>query len=735
VLSAQAKQVEKTEYILITGDPQTDIRGIKNHHVWESKAYIDHVIETAQRTPAQAFFGPAVVESVLSCFHDPNACSPRLKQEINKRHGQTTLFLGDALNNACSVEWDVFKKAAGKNWFLAPGNHDFFYLGNTNPKILTSKGIKWYKFGYWLTLQWVLDEHAGWRNYCSGSYKYYYGKNISNKKKSVLLKNIFIIKYLETIQKNYQLKTDIAAKVASKKSGRHSLNENPTGNKAQLKRIAWHRDNDQSNGTEYWALPHWESYLLQEIFANGYSIIIIDTSQYKDRPHMTKNAGERGQLLDNQLRVIKEWLQENKKKGIPTILAGHHPMRSLENSPKELLKEWSKAGYYQMYLSAHTHSGFVDGENPIEYNVPSLIDWIPGIGLLTLPPRGNKPEMELIYFDTEAYFCDGENFGITDVNVVKKVKKESLSTMKRYHANAGHLIGKVESRWLPDKDYTKEDPYPRLQRIWKLADTPEKMRSLACISHRGMESDGRPYRMKFASNNGYNPYLLGERQQDYMMTMFEWSHSPRAFQFRRGKNLTYSLRLAYLNDVKDDKDVALNHGFYGHLGLLYKNGNHRTEVGFGYLTLSDTKEIDEGFGDVYNRLGFNLEYSYNKVFFLSAYPSHIYLGNTINDDKENAWLLSGKFGLQYNILYKIVGLQFYYLDNDIFKSTEDIWDKDQYAIGLSANVLTPKEVFYLQLFTEMRYSEWNKIGDAVQEYSQYNFGVMFGVDLLHIYPN
>ncbi|MDH3659069.1 MAG: metallophosphoesterase [Alphaproteobacteria bacterium] len=82
---------------------------------------------------------------------------------VDRKGGDTDLIIhvGDMLNNSCTSEFEdvmaVLRAKKGRPVYVAPGNHDGFYLGITSPIEIQSKG---WSIG-------LLNEQGGWAQNCT----------------------------------------------------------------------------------------------------------------------------------------------------------------------------------------------------------------------------------------------------------------------------------------------------------------------------------------------------------------------------------------------------------------------------------------------------------------------------------------------------------------------------------------------------------------------------------------
>jgi len=277
------------------------------------------------------------------------------------------LHLGDAANLATTGEFDRFLTTmshAGRPWFMAPGNHDVFYLGTYSP-----------------TDEQLLAD-AAFRS----------GKTLE--------KGDFIRLYVATILKH----DEPGCAAFAKALGIDPDDERPLAETAAevpatfdwrvegesrgyLRRIGWKIDE---------AKP-WRSYILQCVSlsrpgpgAIPIQVYLLDSCQYPRRPKMTPNAwstfpvslncGLTGQMLPDQLRQLRAWLEERKENS-GALLMCHHNFEVLEPRTKANLGWLWREFRAGMMVSAHTHAGFyrhldLGGEREvIELNIGSTTDW------------------------------------------------------------------------------------------------------------------------------------------------------------------------------------------------------------------------------------------------------------------------------------------------------------------------------------------------------------------------
>ena len=108
--------------VLVVADCQ--IHNLYSQALPDRNLSVEAVATTAIRPPQLDLFADEVLEWIL-------------------KHGapeaEVVLHLGDALDIGCESEFRTFlqtMKNTGKPWFMAPGNHDFYYLGSYDPQDL-----------------------------------------------------------------------------------------------------------------------------------------------------------------------------------------------------------------------------------------------------------------------------------------------------------------------------------------------------------------------------------------------------------------------------------------------------------------------------------------------------------------------------------------------------------------------------------------------------------------------
>nr|VFJ92623.1 MAG: Calcineurin-like phosphoesterase [Candidatus Kentron sp. H]VFK00339.1 MAG: Calcineurin-like phosphoesterase [Candidatus Kentron sp. H] len=309
------------------------------------------ITTTARRSALNNLFGLDVIHLVESI--ERNKSGKRLP----------IIHLGDALNNSCSTEMDAFVSSMEKinqDWFIAPGNHDAYYLGISYPE----KFLRGYDGK-------ILSQRNGWGDLCRPwreTDRWTVPTTRDDMERFILDKRDFIKRYLaekELISKGKKIKETGSIECSN-------------GNSGNLNRICW----DLSVEGE---MDVWNNFVVQEILlgdaqnSKGIRIILVDTTAFTKHPQdffsIETEPPLYGQIIPGQKRIIEDWLKENRSAGITTILAGHHPYSNLVKDAREIMNGWAEKGFFGTYASAHTHEGKnMPHKKFLEINIGSLID-------------------------------------------------------------------------------------------------------------------------------------------------------------------------------------------------------------------------------------------------------------------------------------------------------------------------------------------------------------------------
>ncbi|MEZ4427988.1 MAG: metallophosphoesterase [Nannocystaceae bacterium] len=310
------------------------------HHLygdpyWTRTQIADRVIPSAIRPVQLDLFGRDLLRWAL---------------ERPSARKKPIIHLGDATDIACVDELTAFfavMRRATSAWFMAPGNHDMYFVGN---------GV-------------FSPRH--WQRACKRA-------------GGPLDKNTFINMYLDQGLGGQDL-TDwpgIAALTQHRARARERGRFARPG--SLLTGVTWDLDERRP----------WRSYLVQRLELSWAKqktpviAILLDTNQYHSKPSLLPlpplayNAGLKGSLLDDQLAAVEELLDGPEEQLV--LLMGHHSYQQLTRKSKARIDALRAEHRVLAYISAHTHAGHYhvrdepSGEQRdswIELNLGSMIDW------------------------------------------------------------------------------------------------------------------------------------------------------------------------------------------------------------------------------------------------------------------------------------------------------------------------------------------------------------------------
>lgn len=298
--------------------------------------------------------------------------SPTILQYIlSKNKDKLVIHVGDALNNSCVSEYELFEKVMGKStWFITPGNHDGYYMGLTTPLRKTS-----------IQPGGILNDPKGWCQICR-PYFHFRQPNCKTCKKLVedyeegkysLNKRQFIKRYLKSL-------------------GLDSYENKLSYNKIQDN--IWGRRNKYLSKAE-WTICNeeqpWKNFIVQQLYAYSssnnkvFAVIIIDTACYGAKPNLASynGAADTGEIIKKQQIIVEKWLKNIKEESLPVVLIGHHTLDDLTQNSMEAIRDWYEDGLFEIYISGDVHDGYdvihqrIKNENNgflKEFNLGSTID-------------------------------------------------------------------------------------------------------------------------------------------------------------------------------------------------------------------------------------------------------------------------------------------------------------------------------------------------------------------------
>ena len=339
----------------------------------------DKISQAAIRSVQLDYFGQDFLELIV-------------KQQGKQR---PIVHLGDACDFSCSGEFVRFcniMRGAKEGWFMAPGNHDTMFYGNTHPRLGKSN----------------------WRAAC-----HYAGEPLLEDLNDIMTKDVFVRLYVAALmlQENLAEMEDLAGVICLTEArerfraeldgsedgstyaralvdfaalvppeGDWSMGGRSESNQPLLTAISW----------RIFEKAPWRSYVVQQLDLTRHHsqqgtrpyvrAVLLDTCQYGNAPTLlplpplTVNAGMNGELLSDQLSIVDGWVEREPTSDVFWVLMGHHPFDWLRVRARWSLDRIRKAAKSVLYVSAHTHKGhyIVHGQGDdawLELNVGSILDW------------------------------------------------------------------------------------------------------------------------------------------------------------------------------------------------------------------------------------------------------------------------------------------------------------------------------------------------------------------------
>jgi hypothetical protein len=288
-----------------------------------------------------------------------------LKWLLENTRGEPIVHLGDACDFSCTGEFerfsDIMQRAKG-GWVMAPGNHDGFFYGNDHRDV---------EKGDWP----VACRNAGEPMTKDCFVRLYLGALVlqGGSEYQELARNLGLEHLAHGNLK--QATAAIVSKKLMQGNWRHKA-----GGRPFLHSLSWKIDEGDP----------WRSFVVQEVdFSLGESTsvraILLDTAQYEEKPilvPLSRNAGVTGEILGDQLDIVKSWILSDQNRERIWVLIGHHPFDSLNLKSQKALDDLRKRTGALVYVSAHTHAGqFLvhngdqEKDKWLELNVGSILDW------------------------------------------------------------------------------------------------------------------------------------------------------------------------------------------------------------------------------------------------------------------------------------------------------------------------------------------------------------------------
>jgi hypothetical protein len=358
--------------------------------------------------------------------------------------GVAIVHLGDGLDAACTGELTQFLEVLQRHrpWVMAPGNHDFNFMGNEHASGYVVKfkdAPSWCRSSARLNGTRIDDDQKVWIGEGGRHARSMAGAWCSACRGGgcPLSKTLYIRRYLEELARQADAgdatfgelrarldeeRSDTPSNEACRCRGRACTDETVTSASAiaangdfrasspgLLRRVRWRIDEGAP----------WKSFVLQQIALplagrdEGLAIFILDTNQYDARPTVVGpvfgnvNAGADGSLLDDQLKTLETWMAESGKAGAVPIVAMHHPLHAVRGASRERLLALLERFGVQVIYTAHTHGSFVKqwpaSPDFMEINVGSVLDWTPEFNLSRLEWERGKLRIteKVVQFDDD----------------------------------------------------------------------------------------------------------------------------------------------------------------------------------------------------------------------------------------------------------------------------------------------------------------------------------------------
>jgi hypothetical protein len=288
-----------------------------------------------------------------------------LKWVVENTRGEPIVHMGDACDFSCTGEFERFseimQKAKG-GWVMAPGNHDGFFYGNEHRDV----------------------EKGDWPAACRNA-----GEPMTKDRWVRLYLAALVLQRgpeYQELTRNFGL--EHVAHGDFKQASTAILSKNLTQGNWQykapglpfLRSLSW-KINEQDP---------WRSFVVQEVDLSldasiSIRAILLDTAQYEEKPillPLSRNAGVTGELLEDQLGVVKSWIESDQNRKRVWVLIGHHPFDDLSPRSQKALDDLRKKTGALVYVSAHTHAGQFIVHDPdqekdkwLELNMGSILDW------------------------------------------------------------------------------------------------------------------------------------------------------------------------------------------------------------------------------------------------------------------------------------------------------------------------------------------------------------------------
>ncbi|NVK17062.1 MAG: metallophosphoesterase [Methylocystaceae bacterium] len=460
--------------IIFLADNQSAL--LDSFPIVEQSSFSEKTVGTAHRRAALDMFSLDIVEYIAA------------------KEGDLIIHAGDLLNNSCQSEFDVASKVmneSGKPWYMAPGNHDGYYLGISAPQEAKNEGF----FGA------PLNELTGWLQVCTParSKESHIGFKTLDPRymKNKMDKYEFVQAYIR--QKDFHnywpaSQDENSAVVGDRKIKCISNLPENGDNIKFLKKACWSelavpsKRNTYNDGKFLDEKP-WENFIVQWLqvpMKSGIqkNILIIDTANYEDYSLFGED-GAKATLLplggtadvahisELQKNILLAWASEMKDVNEPIIIVGHHPLEDYDDVSKKILSEIINkfpAGQIEYYLSGDTHDGYdvkhnakTFGRKLREINLGSTIDGPLEYALAGVDTKTNAFETRRFFLTPGSHLKDHTyNYYKTYADIDPKFDECKEIVAKHLKVDTFKLD--VEAP--PYAPFGKEGDMPKQKRLW-----------------------------------------------------------------------------------------------------------------------------------------------------------------------------------------------------------------------------------------------------------------------------
>ena len=340
---------------IISDSQQREILGSTTGFSAKQAQIVSHV---AVRSSEQELFGKYVQRAVFDL----------------EENSAAIVHLGDFLDYSCESEWNAATNALTneqlRKLLLLPGNHDGLFQGNSEYGFFVKLGLtirKIFNKGYDPSLQAHFRAICNSRHICDDSHLY---ANYEFRKRDLLCAYLKESKN-ELLNNNPRLSTACEF-VENARNGAVMESIDPIINYANFNTLQAFEPNYDwnmsvkllSSQTANWIAGYFIQAIKFKLSNNTLHLIMLDTNDWAQSPSFSTNTSETssyyGVILESQQKAVEDYL-----KSIPPsdkiIFAGHYPFKLLEpNSANWLGKLITESSSQRMYISGHTHYGYID---------------------------------------------------------------------------------------------------------------------------------------------------------------------------------------------------------------------------------------------------------------------------------------------------------------------------------------------------------------------------------------